>query len=190
MSSAAAASPGAAAPAVPVMNSVSLVYSQKEDRLVMTLGNPALRMPLLLTRHLAGGLLNGLADVLAKTSPGAKQAPAQARESMLLFEHHEAVQAAARKKAAAGSAQPKAPAASAPQRLAPVLLTAVDIAGKGAHFSLNFKDAEQTLAAFHAGRHELHQLLDLLRSKTVAAQWALSLQAGWLDAGAAKLRMN
>ena len=176
---------------VPTARTLSLVYNEKEDRLLLTLGTQEARLRLLLTRRLAGGLINGLADLLAKTSPGAKQASKDVRESMLLFEHHEAVQAAARRHAAGGAkSKAKADAAVPPRLLAPVLLSAVDISSKGERFTLIFKGPQEALAAFLASRQELHQVLDLLRSKTVSAGWALSMAAGWLDAGVAKQRMN
>lgn len=176
---------------VPTAQTLSLVYIEKEDRLLLTLGAKEVRLRLLLTRRLTGGLINALADLLVKTSPGAKQASKDVRESMLLFEHHEAVQAAARRNAAgAAKAKAETDAAAPPKLLPPVLLAAVDIGRKGERFTLVFKGPQQALASFQASRHELHQVLDLLRSKTLSAGWALSIDAGWLDAGAAKLRMN
>ena len=183
------AQPAGAAVSVPLARSLSMVYSEKEDRLLLTLGAKDVRLRLLVTRRLAGGLINTLANLLAKTSPGAQQVSQDVRESMVLFEHHDAVQAAARQKAAAG-AKARADAAEQPKLLAPVLLAAVDINQKGERFTLIFKGPQQALAAFQASRLELHQVLDLLRSKTVSAGWALSTDARWLDAGAAKLRMN
>jgi len=181
--------PASPAASVPATQSLSIAYNEKEDRLLLTLSAKDVRLRLLLTRRLAGGLINALADLLAKTSPGAQQASQDVRESMVLFEHHDAVQAAARRNAATG-AQPKVDATAPPKLLPPVLLAAVDIGRKGERFTLVFKGPQQALASFLASRHELHQVLDMLRSKTVSAGWALSIDAGWLDAGAAKLRMN
>lgn len=181
--------PKSPAGSVPTAQSLSLAYNEKEDRLLLTLGAKDMRLRLLLTRRLAGGLITTLANLLASTSPGAKQVSQDVRESMLLFEHHEAVQAAARRNAA-GANKAKADAAAPPKLLPPVLLAAVDIGRKGERFTLIFKGPQQALAAFLANRQELHQVLDLLRSKTVSAGWALSMEAGWLAAGVAKQRMN
>ena len=66
----------------------------------------------------------------------------------------------------------------------------LEVERKGERFTLIFKGPQEALVAFLASRQELHQVLDLLRSKTVSAGWALSMEAGWLDAGVAKQRMN
>ena len=109
---------------------------------------------------------NKLANLLASTSPGAKQASQDVRESMLLFEHHEAVQAAARRNAT-GANKAKADAAAPPKLMPPVLLAAVDIGRKGERFTLIFKGPQQALAAFLASRQELHQVLDLLKQANI-----------------------
>lgn len=181
--------PESSAATAPSINSLSLGYSENEDRLVLLLGTQDVKLRLLLTRRLTGGLINALADVLAQSSPSAQQAPLDMRDSVVLFEHHDAVQAAARQKANAGNATATADKASAPNLLPPMLVTVVDISKKADSYALIFKGPEP-IAAFKAQRHELHQVLDLLRSKSLTAQWALSFDAGWLDASAASQLMN
>lgn len=168
-------------------HSLSVLYSENEDRLVLLLETQGVTVRLLLTRRLTGGLINALADVLAQASPGARQAPLGMRESVVLFEHHEAVQAGVRQKATAGKAPPHQ--ASASPLLPPILVTVVDISKKADSFALTFK-APQPITAFKLSLPELHQVLDLLRGKALAAQWSLNIEAGWLDASASKQRMN
>jgi hypothetical protein len=172
------------------MNSLTVFYNENEDRLVLLFGTADVKLRLLLTRRLTSGLINAMADVLAQFSTSAKQAPLDMRDSVVLFEHHEAVQAAANQKAAAGSAKAAPSKTTAPQLLPPMLVNVVDISKKDDRFALIFKVQEKPIAAFKVYLQEMHQVLDLLRSKSIAAQWALSIEAPWLDASASAQRMN
>ncbi|WP_164550267.1 hypothetical protein, partial [Devosia equisanguinis] len=78
-------------PILPV-SGLTIAYSAVEDRLVVWLrGQEQQLVPLLFTRRLSALLINGLAGILARSSPAAAQAPAALRDDVILMEHQGAM---------------------------------------------------------------------------------------------------
>lgn len=163
--------------------SISFLYSGTEDRLVLLVDSRGRqRVSILVTRRLVSRLLNALASLLERSSLAARQAPYPLRGDVVLLEHQGAVQAGAQQAATAP------PPASAPEPqpqllLVPTLLTAIDISTKPSHFSLTFRDARQALVTCDLTRAELHRVVKALLAKVSEADWAVRVDAAWLEAG-------
>jgi hypothetical protein len=176
---------------VPIMaHRISFLYSAAEDRLVLLVDSRSRqRIGVFVTRRLVSRLLNSLASLLERSSLAARQAPYPLRGDVVLLEHQGAVQAGARQAAAAPSPA-SAPEPQPQLLLAPTLLTAIDISTKPSHFSLTFRDARQALVTCDLTRAELHRVVKTLLAKVSEADWAVRVDAAWLEAGQQSTAFN
>jgi len=160
-------------PILPV-SGLTIAYSAVEDRLVLWLRGQDQVVPLLFTRRLSALLINGLAGILARSSPAAAQAPAALRDDVILMEHQGAM---------AQSAAPTpdlAPPAPTEATAAPMLVETVNITTNPMDFQLIFRPPGGGGLAIKLSRADLHRVLELLRRYTQEADWALPTQPGWL----------
>jgi hypothetical protein len=131
-----------------------------------------------LTRRLVARLLNAMAEVLAKSSIPASRAPADLRDSLVLFEHQDVL-------AGATAQQSTTTAADAtPPRAGPFhLVNAVNITTRPTVFQLGFVSTDGARFAVTLGRPDLHRVLEMLLRQSAAADWAISLDAEWINIG-------
>lgn len=174
--------------------SLTLTYNVPEDRLVLlVVGAQGEKIGLLITRRLAGRLINGLAGILEKSSPTVSRAPSEMREDVVLLEHQEAVSSNQEQSGGAGmaSGQPASgPKGGQPVQIKTALLTAIDVATKPTHFELKLKSGSNVITGFNATRNELHRTLGMLKTKAQEADWNLQLDASWLGPDQSMMVIN
>lgn len=170
----------------PAIGQVSLGYSSKEDRLVMWLGSGEGAQALFVTRRLCALLINGLAGILARSSPVAAQAPVAMRNDIVLMEHQGAMAAAAIQPASSESLPPVSPIASAP-----MLVETVNITTTPNSFRLTFRPSPDAAGpTLELSRSDLHLVLELLKRQSELAEWSLPLDPGWLTTAAGQVTVN
>ncbi len=181
---------------VPVATSLSVLYAVKEDRLAMvpTAADGTQRV-LMVTRRLAGRLVNGFAHLLERTSAAAAEAPEHARGDMIMFEHQGALVSGhpaarpARDPAAPTAPGPSTPAlATVPANAA--LMDAVDVTVKPDRFVLTLKSDAGPVSSMEVTRGDLHRLLALMRRKCDEAEWNVPIQTRWLDLKSGSMTLN
>ena len=153
---------------------LSLAFSPTEDRLLLWLGSGEAAVRLHLTRRLVARLLDALAGVLAKSSLPASQAPAAMRDDLVLFEHQGVL--------ATPAAPPADPEATLPLSGALHLVETVNIVTHPSSFEMRFVTLEGKDFPISLGRQDMHRVLELLYRQTLAAEWAIAVDADWLKA--------
>lgn len=179
------------------VKSLTLVHNEPEDRLVLLVSfESEEKRALLITRALAGRLINALATVLEKSSIAASQAPAEVRGDLVLMEHQKAVTPPV------DQTSPQSPRSSEPSKepipsrsqhqlsSPPVLITSVDIATHPTHFDIAVKTGNEIMVRWNTNRVELHRLLALLIRKAEEANWRLPAKAEWLERDRSMAAMN
>ena len=179
---------------VSTTRSLSLIYNQHEDRLIMTTTlSSGERRALLLTRSLTGRLVNGLAGLLKRSSKVAARAPDEMRDDLVLLEHQGAVSSLSGGHSASRMTQPASGEKQLPlqpETLPAILVTSISVQTRPTHFEFVFKAGKQAIARFDPNRSELHRLLRLLIRKTEEADWRLDLQSDWLEADKSTWAVN
>lgn len=166
--------------------SLSFTYDPRADRILLAVtlasGDEQRRRLLLMTRRLTGRLVDGLAQLLEKTSPVAAQAPADVRDDIILFEHQDAVGSGADEQPGAGqgAARPLPPGSTSNAGAAAVLLDTVDVTVKPTRFDLTFKAGQDALS-ISVSRAELHRLVEVLSRQAAHAAWNLAPETAWLS---------
>lgn len=168
--------------------SLSFTYDPRADRILLTVmvgsGEEQRRRLLLMTRRLTGRLVDGLAQLLEKTSPVAAQAPAEVRDDIILFEHQDAVTSGGDDQPGGGreAARTLSPGTNpnAGANAAAALLDTVDVTVKPTRFDLTFKAGQDTLS-ISVGRAELHRLVEVLSRQAAHAAWNLAPETAWLS---------
>jgi len=176
---------------------LALRYDMVEDRLVLLAISAAdTAVALLLTRRLVARLLNGLSQVLEKSSPLAQRAPSEMRGDVILLEHQGALKGdgsrAAQEGDPSGSAQKftrKTDAAAHPQAPAQLVHT-VSITTKPKLFEVVMKGPKEAIATFSVSRTKLHQFLNQLRNAADQADWQIELDAAWLTQESQEILLN
>lgn len=163
----------------PITN-ITFNFNEAEDRVVLycTFADQA-PVALLLTRRMAGPLLQRLAKILMETSDMAATLPAKLREDVIMMEHAQALarvaEQAARTDIVALPTEQKAPVRH--------LLTRIDIQRQAERCTLLLycNGAEIALAAVMLSRAQLHWFVDTLDRFAQRAEWDFKpLQRGWL----------
>lgn len=175
---------------------LQFAYHPGEDRLVLTVdlaGGAA--QPLLVTRRLAGRLLNGIAALLARSSAAASRAAPELRDDVILLEHQSAVAAPRPDASGKPAADPAPDRGNAPPpqdapRRAPLLLENMEFTIEKARFVVRMNAGGKKVAWLHASRGELHRVLDVMTRLVERADWRIEVKAEWLSADAEHATIN
>lgn len=159
------------------VSAFSTAYVEREDRIAVVVTSPdGERLALMLTRRLAGRLVNGLAGLLERTSSIAHHLPEDARGAVILFEHQGAVTQP--KESSVEQAAPSIE--SRDERVPMLLLTDVGVTTHPDRFRVTLRHADHALAAFDCGRSDLHRLIAIIQSTCDQVGWRVPIQATWL----------
>jgi hypothetical protein len=173
---------------VPEKYQLSFGYSQAEDRLVMIMQSGGKLSNLLFTRRLTALLINGLADILVRSSAMASRAPEALREDIVLMEHQSVMQQA--QAATTVPAPPPQAPIDAREIAAPILIQTINIATHPNHFVLEFKPEQGPAVIAALNRADLHRVLEVLKRRADEANWNLPVGAAWLSATPAAVTLN
>jgi hypothetical protein len=151
--------------------SVKVKYVAPEDRLALVgLDSAGQRLPLMLTRRLTQRLINALSDLLERTQPLEDKAGLITRGDLYTLEQSKALQELREKPQA-----PSTPAAG--NRLPAQLIQHVDLSVNQAGTRLTFRGPGARTCVLVADRHATHGLIDLLRRKSMEAEWRLEISS-------------
>ena len=176
------------------VTSVSMLYHPSEDRLMLITGlSDGAKFPIFATRRLVSRLVSGFAQLLERTSSAAQEVPSSARDDVIMFEHHSALEArktttlpvtdAIKETIGQGSRKGKLPP--------PILLEAVEIKLRDETFVLNLKALKgRPIGHIEASREDLHRLLGLLHKRSEEANWRLSDEVKWLNEASEPMILN
>jgi len=158
------------------VNTLRMGFLETEDRLLVDFVYPDHSLSMLITRRIIRRVIQGIAQVLAQSSPVLARVPASHKTEVLVWEHLSAIQPEA--EAAGGDGGEKAPALHSPQPWQ--LLTKLDINTLPNSFSLRFESRSGTVIDMSMSRPELHRLLASLRQLARHSEWDLDTEIGWL----------
>lgn len=159
------------------VSAISVAYSEHEDRLAIVVTSQAdERLALMLTRRLAGRLINGLASLLERTSALAQDVPVETRDAVVLFEH----QGALNQSKTNNDQQAEPSDKNNNERVPMLMLTDISVTTHPKHFIVTLQHTNEIIAKFKCGRNDLHRLIAMLRSKCEEADWNLSIDVNWL----------
>ena len=160
-------------------------FLETEDRLLVDFVYPDEILSMLVTRRIIRRAIQGIAQVLAQSSPVIARVPASHKTEVLVWEHLSALQP--EEEATAGDTGEKAPSLHSP---APwQILTKLDINTLPASFSLRWEGRAGAVVDMSMSRPELHRLLASLRQLARHAEWDLDTEIGWLvEADAPQMR--
>lgn len=163
------------------VSTISIAYIEHEDRLaIVVTSQDGERLALMLTRRLAGGLINALAGLLERTSVIGQDVPVETRDAVVLFEHQGALT-----KTNDANHEPGEPSSETKDdRISMQLITDVSITTHPSHFVVILRHTNQVIANFNCGRDDLHRLVAMIRSKCEHADWNLAINVNWLQPNA------
>jgi hypothetical protein len=183
---------------------LAFAYDQREDRLLLTVATgiigpdgriePQQAHDVLVTRRLAGRLIDGFASLLERTSAVAAKAPADMREDIILLEHQGAI-APGKPRAESAAPDPDQDQDQDHDRVPPArqfsgLLDAIDIGIRPTSFELALKTGGTVVTHFAVTRVELHRILEILSRHAENAGWNLTPQASWMAPGETSITLN
>ena len=157
------------------MQTIRIGYIEIEDRVLAEFINADRKVTYLITRRMMRRVINGIAQLLARSSRAMARAPIDVKAEVLILEHQSAVQATA---ASADSPGPQ-PAAEPPGP-PPELLSKIDIETHQRLFRLTFTSHGATAQKLDLSRSELHRLLASLHKLAHSAAWNLEDEVDWL----------
>ncbi len=167
---------------------IDVRFVPEEDRLALTLRSDTDSIDMQVTRRMTRAVMLAMVELLMRSSREVGAAPGESRTDVLLFEHMEA---AAGWQRIEGSTQPGGladHAATATVETAGVrqsaavaaLLTKTDVTVRQGNMQLHFHDRDGLQAEIELPRDKAHQLLSILREKSVQAQWDIH-ELSWMD---------
>jgi len=163
----------------PIRN-ITFNFSEAEDRVILRCTSPEqAALALLLTRRMAGPLLEKLAKLLVETSDVAAMLPLRLREEVMMMEHAQALARVAEQAAQTASAAMP----TEQEALAGHLLTRIDFQRQQERCTLLFycNGSDVALAAISFNRAQLHWFVDTLDRFAQRANWDFKpLQRDWL----------
>ncbi len=169
------------------MTSVSTMrmgFLDTEDRLLMDFVYSDHTMSMLGTRRIIRRALQGIAQVLAQSSPVIARVPATHKTEVLVWEHLSALQLDGGHAGGGGDQAP--PGHSTPPWQ---VLVKLDINTQPTSFALRFEGRGGAVVDMTMSRPELHRLLASLRQLARHAEWDLDTEIGWLiEADAPQMR--
>jgi hypothetical protein len=156
--------------------SISISYSEADDRLFLDTGDAQSAGRLILTRRITRRLLSAFVTLLEKSSAALKRAPADLRTEVIALEH-----AMSQSQEASRPAQPGRVLAKS---FDPVVVAKVDVKVLPRAFRLMFYSAHEPVASLTLSRQKFHRLLAVLDQFATTAEWNIRDGAEWLDATA------
>jgi len=160
-------------------------FLDTEDRLLVDFVYPDQCLSMLVTRRIIRRTIQGIAQVLAQSSPVIARVPASHKTEVLVWEHLSALQPGG--EGGTGEGGEKAAALHSPQPWQ--VLTKLDINTQPSSFSLRFEGRGGDVVDMSMSRPELHRLLASLRQLARHAEWDLDTEIGWLvEADAPQMR--
>jgi hypothetical protein len=149
-------------------------FLDTEDRVLLDFVYPDRTLSMLITRRIIRRAIQGIAQILAQSSPVIARVPATHKTEMLIWEHLSALQPEGTDSAAAGGTS----AAHSPPPW-PVLIK-LDINTLPSSFTLRFEARGDSSVTMAMSRPELHRLLATLRQLARHAEWDIDAEIGWL----------
>ena len=150
-------------------------FLDTEDRLLLDFVYPGQTVSMVGSRRIVRRTIQGIAQVLAQSSPVLARVPASHKTEMLVWEHLSALQL---ESGEAGEGGQQAGAGHSAQPW-PVLVK-LDINTQPTSFSLRFEARGNIVVTMAMSRPELHRLLASLRQLARHAEWDLDTEIGWL----------
>lgn len=150
-------------------------FLDTEDRLLLDFVYPHHTLSMLGSRRIIRRTIQGIAQVLAQSSPVLARVPASHKTEMLVWEHLSALQLESGEAGEGG--EPAGSGHSAPPW--PVLVK-LDINTQPTSFALRFEGRGGIVVTMSMSRPELHRLLASLRQLARHAEWDLDTEIGWL----------
>lgn len=162
------------------IHNITFNFNEAEDRVVLrcTFADRA-PLALLLTRRMAGPLLEKLTKLLMETSNVVATLPANLREEVMMMEHTQALAKVAEQGAQTAAVAPPAEQETV-ERL---LLTRIDFQRHPERCTLQFfcNGGDTAIASITLHRAQLHWFVDTLDRFAQRADWGLKpLQRDWL----------
>jgi hypothetical protein len=158
--------------------SITLSYSEVEDRVFADASDGRITERLILTRRISRRLLSAFVNLLERSSATAKRAPLDMRNDVIALEHLSAVSQPPEKGAPAKAGPNPAPV----EVRAAVVLTKVDVQVLPRAFRLVFHSAREPVASLTINRLKFHKLLAALDRFATTAEWNIRDPSEWLDA--------
>lgn len=171
--------------------SLSLAFSQPEDRLLLLVNNPTgPQNALFLTRRLTAHLINGAAGLLTRSSATAAKAPGEVRNEILLMEHQGSLPDDAPSNSRSAAPEQGGNTGEKSQKISPQLVDSISIKINPTSFQITMKTKKDSPVSITLNRRDLHRVLELLKTKSEKAGWNLQIGATWLDSDKTKLTLN
>ena len=159
--------------------SLDLHYDAAEDRLVLTAHGTAVPVSVALTRRLTRDLLSKTVELLMLSSAEVSRAPAQHRETVLLFEFASAL-AEATERPMGERAKCRAAVQPSDRAGPPAMAVRGDLRLRPSGLDLGVFDLSGLRFQVCLTRAEVHRLLDLMIRLTQVAEWRLE-EVNWID---------
>ncbi len=157
------------------VNTMRMGFLETEDRFLVDFVYADHCLSMLVTRRIIRRVIQGIAQVLAQSSPVIARVPAAHKTEVLVWEHLSALQPEAE---AGSEGSEKAPTLHSPQPWQ--ILTKLDINTLPSSFSLRFESRGGTVVDMSMSRAELHRLLASLRQLARHSEWDLDTEIPWL----------
>jgi hypothetical protein len=171
--------------------SLSLAFSQPEDRLLVLVNGPTGQQDaLFLTRRLTALLINGAAGLLARSSAMASKATEEVRNEVLLMEHQGALPEDASPNRKPDASSHVGDTVNESLKLSPQLVNNINIKTNPKSFQIIMKTKKASSVSIILNRRDLHRVLELLKKISENAGWNLQIDATWLDTDRTQLTLH
>jgi len=158
------------------VNTLRMGFLETEDRLLVDFVYPDQVQSMLVTRRIIRRVIQGIAQVLAQSSPVIARVPASHKTEVLVWEHLSALQPELAETSGEAGEKPAALHSTAPWQV----LAKLDISTLPTSFSLRFEGRGGAAIDMSMSRPELHRLLASLRQLARHAEWDLDTEISWL----------
>jgi hypothetical protein len=172
-------------------SSLSLAFSQPEDRLLLIVNNPTgPQNALFLTRRLTALFINGAAGLLTRSSAMANKVTDEVRNEILLMEHQGALPDDAPSNRKSDDPEHGRDEGKGPHKVVPQLIDSISIKTNPTNFQISLKTKKPAPVSLTLNRRDLHRVLELLKKKAENAGWNLQIDVSWLDTDMTQLTLN
>lgn len=158
---------------------LGLRYDRESDRIQLLLADKERwSLEIQLTRRITRRLLVALVNLLARSNPILRRAPAGVRLEVIVLEHLGALSGHSLTTQSRPPAQVSAPSDFVCARS--VVATVINVRALPDSFSLRIGEADKPDAEIKLSRTDLHRLLAVLDRHAEKAEWNLQAETGWL----------
>jgi len=158
------------------VNTLRMGFLETEDRLLVDFVYPDHVLSMLVTRRIIRRVIQGIAHVLAQSSPVIARVPASHKTEVLVWEHLSALQPELAEGSGGGGEKAMALHSPPPWQV----MNKLDISTLPTSFSLRFEGRGGAVATMSMSRPELHRLLAHLRQLARHSEWDIDTEIGWL----------